>query len=106
AGLRNNPGEPVYRFESFQGRPSLRYATARMMTADCLGCHNQDPNSTKRDWKVGDVAGVLEIIRPLDPAIARTREGLRGTFRLVAGVSGALLLLCGLVLVLRPRRPG
>src|SRR5262249_17386857 len=37
AGLRNNPGEPVYRFESFQGRPSLRYATARMMTADCLG---------------------------------------------------------------------
>ena len=105
AGLRNNPGEPVYRFESFQGRPSLRYATARMMTADCLGCHNQDPNSTKRDWKVGDVAGVLEIIRPLDRDIARTREGLRGTFLLVAGVSGALLLLCGLVLVMRPRRP-
>jgi serine/threonine protein kinase len=101
--LRTNPREPVYRFESFQGRPSLRYATARMMTADCLGCHNQDPNSTKRDWRVGDVAGVLEIIRPLDRDIARTREGLRGTFFLVAGVSGALLLLCGLVLVVRSR---
>jgi adenylate cyclase len=73
------------------------------MKADCLGCHNQDANSTKRDWKVGDVAGVLEIIRPLDRDIARTREGLRGTFLLVAGVSGALLLISGLVLVVRSR---
>jgi serine/threonine protein kinase len=105
AGLRKDPREPVYRFESFQGRPSLRYATARMMKADCIGCHNQDTNSTKRDWKVGDVAGVLEIIRPLDRDIARTYEGLRGTFLLVAGVSGALLLLCGMVLVVRSRRP-
>jgi adenylate cyclase len=104
AGLRNNPVLPVYRFESFQRRPSLRYATARVMKADCIGCHNQDTNSTKRDWKVGDVGGVLEIIRPLDRDIARTHEGLRGTFLLVAVVSGALLLLSGLVLVVRSRR--
>ena len=71
------------------------------MKADCIGCHNQDTNSTKRDWKVGDVGGVLEIIRPLDRDIARTHEGLRGTFLLVAVVSGALLLLSGLVLVVR-----
>ncbi len=81
----------------------MRYATARVMKADCIGCHNQDSNSTKRDWRVGDVAGVLEIIRPLDRDIARTHEGLRGTFFLMAGVSGALLLLCGLVLVVRSR---
>ena len=105
ADLGKNPGKPFYRFESFQGRPSLRYATARMMTADCLGCHNQDPNSTKRDWKVGDVAGVLEIIRPLDRDIARTHQGLRGTFLLMATVSGALLVLSALVLVVRSRRP-
>ena len=105
ADLGKNPREPFYRFESFQGRPSLRYATARMMTADCLGCHNQDPNSTKRDWKVGDVAGVLEIIRPLDRDIARTHQGLRGTFLLMATVSGALLVLSALVLVVRSRRP-
>jgi eukaryotic-like serine/threonine-protein kinase len=104
AGLRNNPVLPVYRFESFQRRPSLRYATARVMKADCIGCHNQDTNSTKRDWKVGDVGGVLEIIRPLDRDITRTHEGLRGTFLLVAVVSGALLLLSGLVLVVRSRR--
>jgi serine/threonine protein kinase len=104
ADLRQNPGAPVYRFETFQGRPSLRYATARRMQADCIGCHNNDANSTKRDWKVGDVGGVLEIIRPLDRDIARTREGLRGTFVLMAVVSGALLVLSGLVLVVRSRR--
>jgi hypothetical protein len=59
AELRRNPGEPVYRFEAFQGRPSLRYATARVMKADCIGCHNGDRNSTKRDWRAGDVGGVL-----------------------------------------------
>ena len=98
---------PVYRFEAFQGRPSLRYATARRMQTDCIGCHNNDTNSTKRDWKAGDVGGVLEIVRPLDRDIARTREGLQGTFVLMAVVSGALLGLSGLVLVVRGRRaPG
>jgi serine/threonine protein kinase len=102
--LRKDPAVPFYRFESFQERPSLRYATARRMTSDCIGCHNNDPNSTKRDWKVDDVGGVLEIIRPLDRDIARTRDGLRGTFVLVAVVSGALLVLSGLFLVVRHRR--
>jgi len=104
ADLRRNPDTPFSRFEVFQGRPSLRYATDRRMQTDCIGCHNSDSNSTKRDWKVGDVGGVLEIIRPLDRDIARTHEGLRGTFLLMAAVSGALLGLSGLVLVVWPRR--
>ena len=40
--LRRNPDAPVYRFEVFRGRPSLRYATARRMEANCIGCHNND----------------------------------------------------------------
>jgi serine/threonine protein kinase len=102
--LRRNPDVPAYRFETFQNRPSLRYATARRMEANCLGCHNNDTNSTKRDWKEGEIGGVLEIIRPLDRDITRTRVGLRGTFMLVALVSGTLLVLSGLVLVVRPGR--
>ena len=74
------------------------------MQADCIRCHNNDPNSTKRDWKEGDLGGVLEIIRPLDRDIIRTREGLRETFVLMAVVSGALLGVSGLVLVVRSRR--
>ena len=48
---------------------------------------------------------LLEIIRPLDRDIARTHQGLRGTFLLMATVSGALLVLSALVLVVRSRRP-
>lgn len=90
--LRTNPQEPFYRFEEFQGRASLRYATARRMKDSCVKCHNTHPESTKRDWKEGEVRGVVEIIRPLDRDVARTHDGLRGTFRLIAITSGCLLL--------------
>jgi serine/threonine protein kinase len=106
ASLRKAPEIPIYRFETVRDRPSLRYATARRMEANCIGCHNGDPNSTKRDWKPGEVAGVLEVIRPLDRDIKRTNEGLRGTFVLMAAVSASLLALSGLVLVVRYRRRG
>ena len=105
AGRWDHPGVLVFRFETFEGRPSSHYATTRVMKADCIGCHNRDPNSTKRDWRVGDVGGVLEIIGPLDRDIARTHEGLRGTFLRMAVVSGALLVLSALVLAARSRRP-
>ena len=41
-GLRQHPDDPVFRFESFKDRPSLRYATARRMDANCISCHNND----------------------------------------------------------------
>ncbi len=102
--LRQNPDEPVYRFEEFQGRSSLRYATARRMQAACVQCHNSHPNSRKTDWKEGDVRGVLEIIRPLDRDQERAREGLRGTVVLMAAIGVSLLGLLVLVLVVNRRR--
>jgi serine/threonine protein kinase len=104
--LKANPTEPYYRFEDFQGLPVLRYATARRMQESCIDCHNNHPDSPRDDWQVGDVRGVLEIIRPLDKDVARTREGLRGSFWLVGGVCGGLLLASGLVLFLGNRRRG
>jgi hypothetical protein len=89
--LRENPDEPVYTFEEYQGRPVLRYGVARRMRQTCLGCHNFDENSTKKDWKVGDVRGVVEIIRPLDRDVERARSGLRETFILMGVVIGTLL---------------
>ena len=61
-------------------------------------------NSPKRDWKVGDVRGVLEIIRPLDRDAARARAGLRETFVLVGVVAGSLLGLTVAVVVIGGRR--
>ena len=102
--LRENPEQPVYQFTEYQGRPVLRYATARRLRQSCLGCHNYDKNSPKLDWKVGDVRGVVEIIRPLDRDAARARAGLRDTFILVGVVGGSLLLATLAVVLFRIRR--
>jgi hypothetical protein len=102
--LGENPGAPVYRFEDFKGRPSLRYATARRMQQTCVACHNSHPDSPRTDWKVGDVRGVVEIIRPLDADAARVRGGLRGAFVLMGGVCAGLLGLAGLVIVVARRQ--
>src|SRR5438046_10334703 len=42
------------------------YAQARVMERSCVQCHSAHDQSPRKDWKVGDVRGVLEIIRPLD----------------------------------------
>ena len=102
--LRGDPGRPFYRFESFEGRPSLRYATGRVMKAACVDCHNSHPDSVKRDWKVGELRGVLEIIRPLDLDIARVHRRLRESFAYMLGISVLLLALAGFFL--RGKRTG
>ncbi|MFO0845912.1 MAG: DUF3365 domain-containing protein [Gemmataceae bacterium] len=89
--LRDQPEEAYFRFEEYEGKPVLRYAIARRMSKDCLSCHNHLAESPKKTWREGDVRGVLEIIRPLERDAERTRQGLRGTFLLMACVSGILL---------------
>jgi len=102
--LPHSPTEPFYRFEDFQGRPALRYATAQLMQQSCVQCHNSHADATKKDWKEGDVAGVLEIIRPLDRDTARARGGLRLTLVLMGIICGSLLGLTVLVLLVNRRR--
>ena len=94
--------DPFFRFEDFRGRPSLRYAVAITMGKGCVACHNSHPESPKTDWKVGDVRGIQEIIRPLDNVVADSREGLKDTFLLMALMG--LLGLGGLGLVIGKMR--
>ena len=92
------------RFVEEGGRRKLFYYSSRHMEKSCIACHNQPQGqSPKKDWKEGDVAGVLKIVRPLDREIANTREGLRGAFTLMGGAS-ALLLTLGIVALLVVRR--
>jgi adenylate cyclase len=100
--LRKHPSETFVRVEDFQGRSSLRYAQADVMKPSCVSCHNTHPDSPKKDWKVGDVRGVLEITRPLDSFIAQTREGLHGTFAMLGTL--LLLALVGIALVINRLR--
>jgi serine/threonine protein kinase len=104
--LENSPDLPFREFTESGGRRALVYATARKMEASCVNCHNKDPRSPKKDWKVGDVVGVLKIVRPLDRDIARTRDGLRGAFVLMGGTSAALLGIAVAVLLGARRRRG
>ncbi len=90
--LRAAPTQPLIEFDTVRDEPVLRYAVARRMEQGCVDCHNTHPDSTKKDWKLGEVRGVLEIVRPLATDEARIRAGMRGTLILVAAVVGGLVL--------------
>jgi tRNA A-37 threonylcarbamoyl transferase component Bud32 len=81
-----------YEFTEIEGQPFLRYAKGQLMQQSCVNCHNGDETSPKRDWRAGDLAGVLVINRPLDRDIARTHSGLHGAFLLMGTIAGLLLL--------------
>jgi serine/threonine protein kinase len=101
--LRQSKGrETVHEFSEMAGRRVVRYAQARVMEQSCVECHSTHDQSPRKDWQVGDVRGVLEIIRPLDKDEARVREALRLALLLSAVVSG--LLLGGSMLVVAGRR--
>jgi len=78
--LQQFPNQVFFRFEQFEGKQVLRYATADLMQTSCVNCHNAHPESPKTDWREGDVRGVLEVIRPLGSIYQNTPVGLWGTF--------------------------
>jgi serine/threonine protein kinase len=102
--LGEHPEQPVREFTEYEGRPVLRYTSAWVLKESCLRCHNDKYDTPPRAWKLGEVRGALEIIRPLDKDVARAQAGLRGSFVLVAAVSAGLLGLSVLVLLVGNRR--
>jgi serine/threonine protein kinase len=100
--LQKDPDTPFYRFDvNDKDEPILRFAAARRMQATCVACHNHHPDSTKHDWKVGDVRGVLEIVRPLNRDAQRTSQSLKGAFTIVTGLCIGLWGLTVLILIRR-----
>jgi hypothetical protein len=96
--LRQSKGqETVHEFTEIGGQRVVRYAQARVMKRTCVECHNTHPQSPRKDWREGDVRGVLVIIRPLDKDEARVGEALNLALLLSAVVS--CLLLGGSLLV-------
>jgi hypothetical protein len=90
--LRQSKGqETVHEFGEIGGQRVVRYAQARVMKQTCVDCHNTHPQSSRKDWKEGDVRGVLVIIRPLDKDETRVGEALRLALLLSAVVSALLL---------------
>lgn len=102
AYLKQHPDQPFYRFETFQGRESLRYAEADIMEASCIGCHNSHPQTPKDDWQVGDVRGIFEVTQPLDTYVAQTNVELRSLSAMLGGLS--ILGVTGIAVVIRRLR--
>jgi hypothetical protein len=89
---QSNGQETFHSFTEIDGEPVVRYAQARIMKQSCVDCHNTHPFSTRKNWVVGDVRGVLEIIRPLKHDEARITKTLQLTLLLSAIGSGLLVL--------------
>jgi len=75
--------EPFYRFEQVDGRESLRFVKADRMLGECVECHNGHPDSPKRDWQIGEVGGMLEVVYPVDSLETIMGMSWQGTYGLM-----------------------
>jgi hypothetical protein len=99
--LSGAPGEPYYEFEQSQNGGYLRYATADIMQPDCVACHNSHPQSPKRDWKVGDLRGVLEVVVPMRVSMSTIMETF--DYLLICFIVGGIIMLTTVIWVLGRR---
>ena len=85
--LQADPDTPVLHQEALNGIETVRYAEAVTMQQSCVDCHNTHPASPKRNWRVGDVRGVLEITQPLYGAEATFASTIRFAYQAFSGLA-------------------
>jgi methyl-accepting chemotaxis protein len=91
--LSANPKGTFSRNDVREGNRVVRTAVADTMGQSCVNCHNSDPNSPKKDWKLGDVRGVFEVSSVIEPQLA---HGEWLSNMIVLGAIGFGLLLSAL----------
>lgn len=70
--MTSEDSHAFYRFEDHNDNFSIRYMVPYFATSrSCISCHNSHPASTKRDYKLGDVMGALEVIVPVEAEMKR-----------------------------------
>jgi signal transduction histidine kinase len=95
--LITNPQEPYSRTEVRDGKQVVRVAVADTMVVQaCVNCHNTTATSPKKDWKLGDMRGVLEITSVIDAQLA---NGVALSRSIIIGAILIGLLLLGITLV-------
>jgi len=94
--LLENPSGIFHRTDRIAGMAVMRFITAdRASVQSCADCHNAHPRSPKRDFKLNDVMGGLEIIIPIDHYVKERRQGLAMTLAWGGGIG---LFITGIVL--------
>jgi signal transduction histidine kinase len=95
--LIRNPQESYSRNEVHDGKHVVRVAVADTMAVQaCVNCHNTTATSPKKDWKLGDVRGVLEIVSVIDAQLA---HGAALSRSIIIGAVLMGLVLTGITLV-------
>jgi signal transduction histidine kinase len=103
--LINNPQGSFSRNEVRNGQHVVRVALADTMTVKaCVDCHNATAASPKKDWKLGDLRGVLEIDSVIDRQLAHGAT-LSRSIIIGAILTGLLLLGITLLVANSVRRP-
>ena len=63
----DHPGTNFYGGESLGGRRYFTAVYAEVATVNaCADCHNRNPGSLKKDFKIGDIMGGLVVRVPLE----------------------------------------
>ena len=95
--LSKNPQESYSRTEMRDGKQVVRVAVADTMVVQaCVNCHNTTAASPKKDWKLGDLRGVLEIASVIDAQLA---NGAALSRSIIIGAILIGLVLLGITLV-------
>jgi diguanylate cyclase (GGDEF)-like protein len=102
--LVGTPDGRFVRRDRIAGRQVLRVAIGDRMDASCVACHNSNPLSPKRDWVVGDVRGLIEVVTSVD-AVTRGAQQLSWKLVVITGLAGLLLLILLLLIGMRLIRP-
>ncbi len=96
--LSNDPERSFEQTEVIGGSTFLRVAVADQMSSEvCVACHNTVAGSPKTDWKLGDLRGVIEVRRNLDPILANAQALSRNILIALAVMGAILLAVCILV---------
>nr|WP_249149094.1 adenylate/guanylate cyclase domain-containing protein [Bradyrhizobium manausense] len=62
AALRADPEQKIVDTETSLFSDRVRLVAPVTMGPACVSCHNSHPESPKKDWKVGDIRGIQEVI--------------------------------------------
>ena len=95
--LQQHPDAEFWRFEDGDAGLMIRYATADVMDSTlCVDCHNAMEIHSATPWRMGDVAGITEVVQPAGLHGGNADAWVAGI--VVFGGAGFAALILGFVL--------
>lgn len=103
--LNQNPEQPVSQFAQINDRQVVKVALPDTLTSqNCVNCHNSHSDSGKKDWKLGDVRGIVEITVDVEQSLSRANNASIAMI-LVSFISLLLVILFNLRLAKKISTP-